>query len=91
MLSSEGLIAHLIARGFAVADMDKMSYGQLINFVYETDRLAAMARGEEVPDYEARYRQLKAAEPIIEERRQAGKITAEEYAGFKAALAEWEE
>lgn len=71
--------------------MDKFTFGQLINYIYEYERNAARARGEEVPDLEARYRQLKAVQPLVEERHARGEISDEEYRDYMAAVNEWEE
>ena len=71
--------------------MDKFSYGQLINYIYDYDRLQRIAHGEDEPDHEARYRQLKSIEPLIEARFQSGEIEKEEYEEYRAALHEWEE
>lgn len=80
----------LTSRGFTVADMDKFSFGQLINYIYEYDRMQARARGEDVPDLEAQYRQLKAAEPVVKEKYESGEISRERYETYLAAIAEWE-
>lgn len=90
MLSSEEFVACLISRGFAVADMDKFSFGQLINYVYDYDRMQRRAQGEDVPDLDARYRQLKAAAPVIEQRYKTGQISKEQYDSYRAAMLEYE-
>ncbi len=71
--------------------MDNFTFGQLINYIYEYERNAARARGEDVPDLEARYRQLKNVQPLVEQRHARGEISDEEYRSFTAALKEWEE
>lgn len=81
----------MLSRGFSVADMDKFTVGQLINYIYEFERCQARARGEEVPDLEARYKQLKAALPVVEARLAAGEISKERFDEYVAALKEWEE
>lgn len=81
----------MLSRGFSVADMDKFTVGQLINYIYEFERCQARARGEEVPDLEAKYKQLKNALPLVEERHAAGQISKKQYDDYVATLREWEE
>lgn len=80
----------MISRGFAVADMDKFTFGQLINYIYDYDRMQKRANGEDVPDLDARYRQLKSIEPIIEQRYKNKEINKEQYENYRAALFEYE-
>ncbi len=78
-------------RGLSTADMDRFTYGQLVNYLYEYERAKARARGEQVPDPEAQYKQLKAIEPIVLDRLKRGEITQGEYDAFAGSLRDWEE
>ena len=89
-MTTEEFIANLIARGFAVADMDNFSYGMLINYCKAHDRLERIRRGETVIDPETQYRNLKSLEPYIKEQYALGKIKQEKYNSYKNSLAEWE-
>lgn len=70
--------------------MDKFTFGQLINYIYDYDRMQKRANGEDVPDLDARYRQLKSIEPIIEQRYKNKEINKEQYENYRAALFEYE-
>lgn len=83
-------MALLVFRGFTVADLDRFTLGMLINYCRAYDRMQARAHGVELPDEDARLRQLKAIEPIIEEQYAHGEISEEEYRCFRAAIAECE-
>jgi hypothetical protein len=63
----------------------------LVNFCKAHDRLEKIRRGENVPDPEKQYRELKALEPYIDEQFSLGKIKKAKYETYKKSLADWEE
>ena len=80
----------LYMRGLTVADMEKFSYGMLINYCYAYDRQVRRNRGEDVPDPEVQYKKLKKIEPLVEKRYKNGEITKKRYEEFKSKLERWE-
>lgn len=52
--------------------------------------MTRVQNGEEVPDEDMRYEQLKRIEPIIEEKFKIGEMDFEQYKKFKEAIAEYE-
>ena len=89
-LKSEEVIALVINRGLTIADLDKMTYGMLINYACAYDRQKLIAAGKQVVDPEVKYEELKANLPIIEERYKAGTISKERYEKYVAKIKKWE-
>lgn len=77
-------------RGFTVADLDKFTWGMLVNYARAYDRQQRIANGEDVPDVEAQYKKLKAIEPIVEQRFANGEIGESEYNEFKQSILDFE-
>lgn len=76
--------------GVAVGDFDSFSYGMLINYLYEYDRIKRRARGENVPDPEEQYRRLKKLQPLILRKLEKGEITPERYARWVTPIRQYE-
>lgn len=83
-------MACMAVRGFSAADLDRVTLGMAINYAHAYDDLTRRANGEEIPDDDARYQQLKRLEPLIEKRYAAGEISEDEYQSYKESLARWE-
>ncbi len=62
----------------------------LLNYIFAHNRMTRVQNGEEVPDEDMRYEQLKRIEPIIEEKFKIGEMDFEQYKKFKEAIAEYE-
>jgi len=88
-MTTEEFVACLILRGFAVADFDKFSYGMLINYCREYDRLQKLSRGEKVVNTEKQYQQLFKIKPLIEKRYKAGEISTDQYERYIASLKDY--
>lgn len=86
IISTEFFTACLIVRGFAVADFDKFTFGMLINFCREWDRVHAKASGKKVKDEEKQLEKLKKIQPLIKRRYEAGLISKERYEGYVKLL-----
>lgn len=84
------MTALLLMRGLTIADFDRFTYGMLINFAMEYDRIQRRLAGEEVPDEEEQYQKLKAAQPLIQERLEKGEISPEKYEEYMRPIWEWE-
>ena len=89
-MTTEEFVACLILRGFAVADFDKFSYGMLINYCREYDRLQKLSRGEKVSDSEKQYKQLLKIKPLVEKRFENGEISKEQYNAYINSLKSYE-
>ena len=77
-------------KGLTVADMEKFSYGMLINYCYAYNRQQRRNRGEDVPDPEKQYQKLKKIEPLVEKKYKNGLISEERYKAFKDRIHNWE-
>ena len=84
------MAACLIQCGFAVGDHDKFTYGLLINFLCEHDRMQRRAHGEKVRDPEEYYQRLKKLQPIIMSKLEKGEITPEKYAEWVIPIRQYE-
>lgn len=80
----------LYMRGLTVADMERFSYGMLVNYCYAYDRQIKRNQGEDIPDPEAQYKKLKKIEPLVKEKYLNGKITKKRYDEFMSKLERWE-
>lgn len=85
-MTTEELVACMVLRGLSVADMDQFTIGMLLNFAFAYNRIRKLANGEDAPDVDARYKQLKAIAPIVEERYRNGQITKEKYDEYRKSL-----
>lgn len=83
-------MAALAIRGLSAADMDRMTLGMCINFIYSYDRADARRQGIDVPDPEEQYRKLKAASEVVLQKYLAGEITRERYESYMAPIWEYE-
>lgn len=72
-LKSEEVISLVINRGLTVADLDRMTYGMVVNYACAYDRQRLIAAGKKVIDPEIKYEELKANLPVVEERYKQGK------------------
>lgn len=84
------MAACLIQCGFAVGDHDKFTYGMLINFLCEHDRIQRRAHGEKVRDPEEYYQRLKKLQPIIMSKLEKGEITPDKYAEWVVPIRQYE-
>ena len=84
------MAACLIQCGFAVGDHDKFTYGMLINFLCEHDRMQRRAHGEKIRDPEEYYQRLKKLQPIIMSKLEKGEITPEKYAEWVIPIRQYE-
>lgn len=80
----------LLRLGLTVADMDKMTYGQLIDLLCEHDRMTRRAHGENVRDPEEVYQRLKRIQPLVLKKLENGEITAEKYAEWVLPIRQYE-
>lgn len=80
----------IISRGLTVADLDKMTYGMLINYSAAYDRQKLRAAGKEVVDPEIQYQELKANFEIVKERYKKGLIPKERFEEYERKLRTWE-
>lgn len=88
--SIEELLALLLSFGVSVSDACMMTFGSAVNLLLECSRLDKIKRGVPVTDPDKQYRQLKAIEPIVDEKYLRGEISEAKYRGFKASLERWE-
>lgn len=89
-MTAEEVLAAVAIRGLAAADMDNMTIGMCINYIYAYDRCEARRNGHDVPDPEEQYRKLKAASAVVEERYSKGEITQERYERYMKPIWEYE-
>lgn len=90
ILTCEEILAALVRRGITAQDLDFMTIGMCVNFVYAYDRAEARSRGEYVPDVDAQYKKLKKIQPIVEEKYIKGKLSEEKYLEFIKPIWEYE-
>lgn len=88
--STEDFVALLSMLGISISDMDKFTYGMLLNLTHSHTRLKQQIAGEQVENPHKQYKQLKNIEPLIDERYKAGKITQKEYLNFKKQIEDYE-
>ena len=89
-MTSEEVLAAIALRGLSAADMDRMTIGMCVNFVYAYERAYARRQGIDVPDPEEQYRKLKAASEVVEQKYRDGLISRERYEEFMAPIWEYE-
>lgn len=80
----------MLSCGFAVGDFDKFTYGMLIDFLCENNRMQRRSRGENVRDPEEYYKKLKKLQPLIMAKLERGEITAERYADWVKPIRQYE-
>lgn len=89
-MSTEDFVALLSMLGVSIADMDRFTYGMLLNLTHSHARLRRQMAGERVENPQRQYKQLKAIEPLIDERYKNGEIGQKEYLNFKAQIENYE-
>lgn len=89
-MSTEDFVALLSMLGVSIADMDRFTYGMLINLTHSHTRLKMQMAGKQVANADEQYKQLKAIEPLIDERYKNGEIGQKEYLNFKAQIENYE-
>ena len=89
-MSTEDFVALLSMLGVSIADMDRFTYGMLINLTHSHTRLKMQMAGKQVANADEQYKQLKNIEPLIDERYKKGEIGQKEYLNFKAQIENYE-
>lgn len=83
-------MAAMTARGYTMADMDRMTLGMCFNCIAAADRLTARRMGKKVEDPEVQYRKIKAVQPIVEEKYRKGEISKQRYEDYMRPIWEYE-
>lgn len=78
----------LILRGLTVSDMDKFTFGMLINYCRAYDRVQSRGDFDEEAEEERRFEQLKSVRGIVEERFKNGEIGQKEYSDYLKSIEE---
>ena len=89
-MTAEEVLAAVAIRGLTAADMDNLTIGMCINYIYAYDRCDARRKGYNVQDPEEQYCKLKAASAVVEEKYIRGEITRERYEGYMKPIWEYE-
>lgn len=89
-MSTEELIACLVMRGLTIADLDRFTYGMLINYAKGYDDIKS-GKSDTNRAERRQYKQLKAIEPLIDSRYKNGEISREKYIEFKKSIQDYEE
>lgn len=89
-LKSEEVIALVINRGLTIADLDRMTYGMVVNYACAYDRQRQIAAGKKVVDPEIKFNELKANLPIVKKRYREGKISKERYEQYVEKIKKWD-
>lgn len=83
-------MAAMIARGYTIADLDRLTLGMCFNCIAAADRLTARRMGKGGEDPEVMYRKIKAVQPIVEEKYRKGLITKQRYEDYMRPIWEYE-
>ncbi len=62
----------------------------ILDFIHAKNMSIMKSQNKNYRTDEERYNQLKAVEPLVEERYQKGLISKEKYDRFKKQISEWE-
>lgn len=88
-LTSDEFAVCCFNAGLTSAEIDEWNIGTILDFIHSKNKSMMKSYDKEYHDDEERYNQLKAIEPLADEKFNRGEISKEKYDKFKRQLSEW--
>ena len=88
-LTSDEFAVCCFNAGLTAAEIEEWNIGTILDFIHSKNKSAMKSCDKEYHDDEERYNQLKAIEPLADEKFRRGGISKEKYDRFKRQLSEW--